>query len=410
VTLEADSRDSQLNLTYPVSGAGLSDTDAASGLAAIDGLLAQAANDPTQLVLLQSIGSVQRTTTGRPRRLPGRSRDRHVGPRWQRVLLQRAERPGLRRDLHVRRPADAPSFLSPWAKTASALATGTPGHLIGVLARNTLSQYYPQLAGSKASLDFSLPFVAYQDTVPWPDRDTPGHLAALSCIAQALGLPEPIESNYLNESFSFSSAQTSLSRLTFLNVETSANPACENPTYTQQDFDDVQGQLNQELQDGAGVSKLITNLQLPLGTSADAANANVLDIAQAIQSSLGNPSSSASAQQSLPVPPTDGRDYQCPSMSLQFPDQTIPQVFTPFAGGTDHGPDRRHRGRPGDRPVDPRDTDQTFLSNDPDKRASATGPIPASIYNAMFTDPTNEKVESPASCGSTSTQTTGRPR
>lgn len=58
-------------------------------------------------------------------------------------------------------------------------------------------------------------------------------------------------------------------------------------------------------------------------------------------------------------------------------------------------------------------TDQTFLSNDPDKRASATGPIPASIYNAMFTDPTNENVESPAvpsGCGSTSTHTTGRPR
>ncbi len=535
VTLESDSLDSQLNLTYPVSGAGLSDTDAASGLAAIDGLLAQAANDPTQLVFLQSIGSVQtqRRRAGCNARLE-RGRDRHVRPRRQRLLLQRARRAGRGRDLRVRRPR---------RRAVVPVAVGEDGQHAGHghawapdrrARRNTLSQYYPQLAGSKASLDFSLPFLAYQDTVPWPDRDTPGHLAALSCVAQALGLPEPIESNYLNESFSFSSVQTSLSRLTFLNVQTSANPACENPTYTQQDFNDVQGQLNQELQDGAGVSKLITNLQLPLGASADAANANVLDIAQAIQSSLGNPNSNASAdtadaledlvfiasgvvpeaggalgvaasidalanaalqdssggpllanvqtnatqllvtfaedyeslwaqlgatgnillsdwgklksayqrsltswswstqdttngtdaltgaaklftfealvplqyetydfgdsgyQQSLPVPPTDGRDYQCPSKSLQFPDQTIPQVFTPFSGAptagltvvTEAGPvtDLWMLGN----------TDQTFLSNDPDTRSGATGPIPASVYNAMFTDPTNQNIESPA--------------
>ena len=41
-------------------------------------------------------------------------------------------------------------------------------------------------------------------------------------------------------------------------------------------------------------------------------------------------------------------------------------------------------------------TDQTFLSNDPDTRSGATGPIPASVYNAMFTDPTNQNIESPA--------------
>lgn len=118
-------------------------------------------------------------------------------------------------------------------------------------------------------------------------------------------------------------------------------------------------------------------------------------------------------QQSLPVPPTDGRDHQCPSMSLQFPDQTIPQVFTPFAGGPTTGLTVATEAGPVTDLWILGNTDQTFLSNDPDKRASATGPIPASIYNAMFTDPTNENVESPAvpsGCGSASTHTTGRPR
>jgi hypothetical protein len=72
------------------------------------------------------------------------------------------------------------------------------------------------------------------------------------------------------------------------------------------------------------------------------------------------------------------------------------QVFTPFSGAptagltvvTEAGPvtDLWMLGN----------TDQTFLSNDPDTRSGATGPIPASVHNAMFTDPTNQNIESPA--------------
>jgi hypothetical protein len=36
-----------------------------------------------------------------------------------------------------------------------------------------------------------------------------------------------------------------------------------------------------------------------------------------------------------------------------------------------------------------------FLSNEQEIRNGATGPIPASIYNAMFTDPVNEDISSP---------------
>jgi hypothetical protein len=164
----------------------LSDTDAASGLAAIDGLLAQAANDPSQLVFLQSIGSVQRNDDGQAATLAWNAVATDMsGLGGSAFYFNALNGQGEGGTYAFVGPGDAPSFLSPWAKTASTLATGTPGHLTGVLARNTLSQYYPQLAGSKASLDFSLPFLASQDTVPWPDRDTPGHLAALSCVARS---------------------------------------------------------------------------------------------------------------------------------------------------------------------------------------------------------------------------------
>ena len=152
-------------------------------------------------------------------------------------------------------PGDAPSFLSPWAKTATTLATGTPGHLVGVLARNTQSQYYPKFAALEPSLDFSLPFVAYQPTQAWPYRDAE-HLPALTCIAQALGLPPaPIEeSNYLNQNFAFASFQSSITAANFMfeGVQTAANPACQNPTFDEQEFNDVQGQITQELRAGAG--------------------------------------------------------------------------------------------------------------------------------------------------------------
>ena len=255
VTMESDTLDPQLNVTYAVSGTGLSDTDAASGLSAIDGLLAQAANDPTQLVFLQSIGSVQRNDAGQAATLAWNAVATDLSGLGSHAFYFNAlNGQGDSGTFAFVGPGDAPSFLSPWAKTATTLATGTPGHLVGVLARNTQSQYYPKFAALEPSLDFSLPFVAYQQTQAWPYRDAE-HLPALTCIAQALGLPPaPIESNYLNENFTFSSVQSSLSLLSFQNVQTAANPACENPTFDQQEFNDAQGQVAQELRAGAGVS------------------------------------------------------------------------------------------------------------------------------------------------------------
>ena len=273
----------------------MSDTDAASGLSAIDGLLAQAANDPTQLVFLQSIGSVQRNDAGQAATLAWNAVATDLSGLGSHAFYFNAlNGQGDGGTFAFVGPGDAPSFLSPWAKTATTLATGTPGHLVGVLARNTQSQYYPKFAALEPSLDFSLPFVAYQPTQAWPYRDA-AHLPALTCIAQALGLPPaPIESNYLNENFTFSSVQSSLSLLSFQNVQTAAIPARQNPTFNQQEFNDAQGQVTQELRAGAGVRQLIENLQSPLGTSADAANANVLEIAQALQSTVGNSNANAS--------------------------------------------------------------------------------------------------------------------
>lgn len=41
-------------------------------------------------------------------------------------------------------PGVPPGYLSPWSATSSEQATGTPGHLTGLLTRNNRSQYYPK--------------------------------------------------------------------------------------------------------------------------------------------------------------------------------------------------------------------------------------------------------------------------
>ena len=326
---------------------------------------------------------------------------------------------------------------------------------------------------------------------------------------------------------------SSLSLLSFQNVQTAANPACQNPTFNQQEFNDAQGQVAQELRAGAGVSQLIENLQSPLGRSADAANANVLEIAQAIQSTVGNSNANASGdtaqviddlmyvasaivpeggaalgagasiyglvnaalddasggplldtvetnatqllvdfaedyeavwsqtaatgniflsdwgklsaayqrsltswswsaqdttngadaltaaaklftfealvpleyqtydfgdsgyRQTLPVPPPDGRDYQCPSKSLQFPDQTVPQEFQPFTGGPSPGLSVVTQAGPVTDLWMLGSTNPAFLSNDPDTRTNASSYIPQTLYSAMFSDPVNEDISSP---------------
>ena len=96
-------------------------------------------------------------------------------------------------------------------------------------------------------------------------------------------------------------------------------------------------------------------------------------------------------RQTLPVPPPDGRAYQCPSKSLQFPDQTVPQEFQPFTGGPTRGRLSAQAG-----PVTDLwmlgSTNPAFLSNDPDTRTNASSYIPQTLYSAMFSDPVNEDI------------------
>ena len=536
VTMESDTLDLQLNVTYAVSGTDLSDTDAASGLSAIDGLLAQAANDPTQLVFLQSIGSVQRNDAGQAATLAWNAVATDLSGLGSHAFYFNAlNGQGDGGTFAFVGPGDAPSFLSPWAKTATTLATGTPGHLVGVLARNTQSQYYPKFAALEPSLDFSLPFVAYQPTQAWPYRDA-AHLPALTCIAQALGLPPSADREQLPQ------PELHLRELPVLDLGLTSRSRTSRPPPTrpartrpsiEQEFNDAQGQITQELRAGAGVSKLIENLQSPLGTSADAANANVLEIAQAIQSTVGNSNANASGdtaqviddlmyvasaivpeggaalgagasiyglvnaalddasggplldtvetnatqllvdfaedyeavwsqtattgnillsdwgkldaayqrsltswswsaqdttngadaltaaaklftfealvpleyqtydfgdsgyRQTLPVPPPDGRAYQCPSKSLQFPDQTVPQEFQPFTGGPTPGLSVVTQAGPVTDLWMLGSTNPAFLSNDPDTRTNASSYIPQTLYSAMFSDPVNEDISSP---------------
>jgi hypothetical protein len=185
-------------------------------------------------------------------------------------------------------PGAAPGALSPWGRTASPAATGTNGTMYGVLSRNNLSQYYAAVQ-SPVPLDNQLPTVAYQPTVPWPHRGTPGHRAALACVGAVLGLPLPIEGNYTNDNIAWSSEQTTLTNLSY----DALPPACNTANFNSAEFTDVQTQLETEFSDVATVNDLIADVQSPLGATQSAVQTNFESITQSILSSVAPPNGNA---------------------------------------------------------------------------------------------------------------------
>jgi hypothetical protein len=71
-------------------------------------------------------------------------------------------------------------------------ATGPTGTLSGVLARNRQSLLQPVIA-DPTGIDFNsgLLQLAYQRPTPWPERDTPGKIAALNYVSGELNPPLP---------------------------------------------------------------------------------------------------------------------------------------------------------------------------------------------------------------------------
>jgi hypothetical protein len=275
--------------TFLVNGADPLRT--ANDLASMEAMLATAAGDGSQLVFIQTIGSVDR---------PDSSTD-NIASTWTQIAVDQGLLGGhayLFNTIDGSQganqgtyafvgPGEPPSPMSPTALTASPQATGTPGRLSGWLARNSRSQFSPRAAGPTLGLDVGLPGVVYRRPVAWPDRDTPGHLAAIACVASAVNpsLPTPVEDNYTNKNLdlewsTYASAVESMSydKLT-------AGP-CPNPSFSAQDFADVQSQLYDEWTDLATVTQFITNLKTPLQYNNTSVQGHVSDVTQDVQNAV----------------------------------------------------------------------------------------------------------------------------
>jgi hypothetical protein len=150
LVLDAGNADPLVQDTFAVSGSGLSDSDQATNLDTMAGLMNSFMDDPTRLFLIQSIGSVQRVDNGDPNTAftPASA--------WNDLVQQQTNPGGHGYYLNMLQPTNNGNdgtyafvgpgvpHLSPWSATSSEQATGTPGHLTGLLTRNNRSQYYPK--------------------------------------------------------------------------------------------------------------------------------------------------------------------------------------------------------------------------------------------------------------------------
>ena len=274
-------------LTYRNAGtwavSGVPAATAASNLAAMDSMLESAAGDPGALTFIQTIGAVDRVDS--------------AVSQWDLVAGDQTDLGGHGYYLNALDgasegsyafvgPGDPPSYLSPYALTASKSATGGSGRLVGLLGRSSQSQFYPKIGGTVPTLDMTLPGVVYGRSGPWPDRDTAGHNAAIACIAASLkpALPMPIEDNYTDDNVDWDSNQTQLSKFTYAGLSSQCDES-----FSADDFTDVQSQLTTEWAYLGTVGKLVDNLQEPLLGGYSTFQAHVADVFQDIQTSVTPP-------------------------------------------------------------------------------------------------------------------------
>jgi hypothetical protein len=265
LVLDAGNADPLVQDTFAVSGSGLSDSDQATNLDTIAGLMNSFMDDPTRLFLIQSIGSVQRVDNGDPNTAftPASA--------WNDLVQQQTNLGGHGYYLNMLQPTnngndgtyafvgpgDPPGYLSPWSATSSEQATGTPGHLTKLLTRTTGRSTTPSsplehAGGRSASADR---FPVHR-VVARPQ----GHAGPCRCTClhhRRAGLAGT-DREQLLERDAFDSIQTALTRLNY--SPPPHPPSCQNQPnpFTLQDFDDVQNQLETEMLYGQGVTNLIT--------------------------------------------------------------------------------------------------------------------------------------------------------
>ncbi len=289
VVLDSDTLALRQKASFAVSG-NLSNEQVAAGLQGMTTMLERYRTDPGALVLIQSWHAVQRSddVTDGLFALWDSLAKTQGGLGGHPFYFNTITGEGASGTYAFVGPGAAPSALSPWARTASPAATGTAGQLSGVLARNPQSQFYPKVASPDTGFDYTLPAVAYQPTVPWPDRDTPGHLNALACVADALGLTAPIESNYYgNLLIVWSDERRQLAGLSFGHYGGATQDAVCQTSFTAQDLGDVQQQLSTEFAYVDRVKGIIPSLQAALPLSATQAETTFSDVADALQRTIG---------------------------------------------------------------------------------------------------------------------------
>ncbi|HEY7629276.1 MAG TPA: hypothetical protein VH817_01160, partial [Thermoleophilaceae bacterium] len=312
--------------TYVFTGPG-SDVDV---LQSMDESLEQYIGDPGALVFIQSVGAAAKTTA-----------DSHSTFLWNNLI---ADVIGFSGSVY------APFFFNTmgdygtnprWALVGpgtsplsdaysanpSPLSTFTPGQVSGVLGRNTQSQFYPKIAGSNPTIDYRLPQLAYSGTSPWPDRDTPGHNAAIACVAASLqpAVQMPIESGYTNANLNWDSSYFSTLTSWKTTADLPDTPICSSG-FTASDFADVRSQLLEEWSDIGTVRKLISNLQTPLLAGASSMQVHLADVTQDVQSAVQAPDNATVAS-----------DAEQTLIDIGFVASNIPEVGTAFGVGSSIG-------------------------------------------------------------------------
>ena len=192
-------------------------------------------------------------------------------------------------------PAGTPGYPSPWTQVASQQATGN-GQLSGLLARNSLGQFYPsdpypiQLNDPARPLAGSLSGIMSMPQSPWPDRDSDSDKNVIACIAKHIypsgPLPLPIEDSYTNENLKLSWDGFASDLYNEKDDYQALQSHKDCASFTETDFNTVRDQLANEWHDVAVVWSMIDNMQKPLlGDHNDAAE--IASVAAKVNEDVG---------------------------------------------------------------------------------------------------------------------------
>lgn len=155
---------------------------------------------------------------------------------------------------------------SPWTAVSSEPGTGGPGQLAGTLSRNSSSQLYPSNASGRAQAGDELTVVAYQPPQPWPHRGTGAEQAALACVASSLRLSLPIEDHYDNLNLRTAWEGNAA----WLEGRDRSRLACDTSGFSEAVWDDVRDQLAAEFRAVPVVHDLVDDVAEPLADSGNA--------------------------------------------------------------------------------------------------------------------------------------------